>query len=219
MKEDKNIISFGAFDLSEAAQKEHKADLNSLPILAMRDMILFPGVTFPVSIGREISLLTVREAEKRDLPIGVFCQLNPSTENPSVSDLFDFGVLADVLKVIELPDGNTTAILRGRERLKLAGASEVSIIPGVLHAVAEEARESAPRDSDKEFHILVGELQTMAAGMMRDDSNQQGPDMSMNLRDINSPRLAVNMISTFAPIAMSTRRELISRSRLKDRAK
>lgn len=220
MKEDKNIISFGAFDLSEASKNEPQADLNCLPVLAMRDVILFPGVTFPVSIGREISLLTVREAERLDLPIGVFCQLNPTTESPRAADLFDYGVVADVLKVIDLPDGNTTAILRGRQRLKLVGPSEKSVISGALHVVAEEARETAPRDSDKEFHVLVSELQAMSAGMMRDDNGrEQGPDMSINLRDINSPRLAVNMISTFAPIPMSARRELISRSRLKDRAK
>ena len=220
MKEDKNIISFGAFDLSEASKNEPQADLDCLPVLAMRDVILFPGVTFPVSIGREISLLTVREAERLDLPIGVFCQLNPTTESPRAADLFDYGVVADVLKVIDLPDGNTTAILRGRQRLKLVGPSEKSVISGALHVVAEEARETAPRDSDKEFHVLVSELQAMSAGMMRDDNGrEQGPDMSINLRDINSPRLAVNMISTFAPILMSARRELISRSRLKDRAK
>lgn len=220
MKEDKNIISFGAFDLSEASKNEPQADLDCLPVLAMRDVILFPGVTFPVSIGREISLLTVREAERLDLPIGVFCQLNPTTESPRAADLFDYGVVADVLKVIDLPDGNTTAILRGRQRLKLVGPSEKSVISGALHVVAEEARETAPRDSDKEFHVLVSELQAMSAGMMRDDNGrEQGPDMSINLRDINSPRLAVNMISTFAPIPMSARRELISRSRLKDRAK
>lgn len=220
MKEDKNIISFGAFDLSEASKNEPQADLDCLPVLAMRDVILFPGVTFPVSIGREISLLTVREAERLDLPIGVFCQLNPTTESPRAADLFDYGVVADVLKVIDLPDGNTTAILRGRQRLKLVGPSEKSVISGALHVVAEEARETAPRDSDKEFHVLVSELQAMSSGMMRDDNGrEQGPDMSINLRDINSPRLAVNMISTFAPIPMSARRELISRSRLKDRAK
>lgn len=220
MKEDKNIISFGAFDLSEASKNEPQADLDCLPVLAMRDVILFPGVTFPVSIGREISLLTVREAERLNLPIGVFCQLNPTTESPRAADLFDYGVVADVLKVIDLPDGNTTAILRGRQRLKLVGPSEKSVISGALHVVAEEARETAPRDSDKEFHVLVSELQAMSSGMMRDDNGrEQGPDMSINLRDINSPRLAVNMISTFAPIPMSARRELISRSRLKDRAK
>ena len=220
MKEDKNIISFGAFDLSEASKNEPQADLDCLPVLAMRDVILFPGVTFPVSIGREISLLTVREAERLNLPIGVFCQLNPTTESPRAADLFDYGVVADVLKVIDLPDGNTTAILRGRQRLKLVGPAEKSVISGALHVVAEEARETAPRDSDKEFHVLVSELQAMSSGMMRDDNGrEQGPDMSINLRDINSPRLAVNMISTFAPIPMSARRELISRSRLKDRAK
>ena len=219
MKEEKHIISFGAIDLSGAKEKPKKADLECLPVLPMRDMILFPGVTFPVSIGRESSLLTVREAERRDLPIGVFCQQQLETQSPAAADLVEYGVVADVLKVIELPDGNTTAILRGRERIHLEGPAEGYVIEGGLHVVATAAKESVPRATDKEFHVIAMELRAIASRMMRDDNEGDVPgNISTNLRDIDSPVMLVNMISTFAPISLDNRRELISRSRLKDRA-
>ncbi|MBD5166590.1 MAG: AAA family ATPase, partial [Helicobacter sp.] len=219
MKEEKHIISFGAFDISGAKEKPKKADLECLAVLPMRDMILFPGVTFPVTIGRENSLLTVREAERRDLPIGVFCQQHVETESPSAADLMEYGVVADVLKVIELPDGRTTAILRGRERIHLEGPSEGTAIAGALHVTATAAKESVPRSSDKEFHVMAMELRTIASRMMRDDNEGEVPgNISANLRDIDSPVLLVNMIATFAPISLENRRELIARSRLKDRA-
>ena len=91
---------------------------DSLPILAVRNIVLFPGVVTPILIGRESSMKVVRTAEKDDLIIGVFCQRDPDTEQPIRADLYDMGVYAKVLKLLTLPNGNITAIIQGLGRIK-----------------------------------------------------------------------------------------------------
>lgn len=215
-----SIISIGSINLSGFDASRKDPDTSSVPVLPLRDMILFPDVTFPVSIGRDLSLLTVREAENKELPIGVFCQLESTTETPALTDLFGYGVLADVIKVIQLPDGSTTAILRARYRLKLIGpATADEVIPGAIHAAVEPASDSVPRSSDKEFHVLGAELKATVSAMMKPgpDSSQTSTAMPVNINDIEDPSLVINMISTFAPLEMSERRKLISLSRVRER--
>ena len=89
-------------------------DLVNLPILPLRNMVLFPGIIMPVSVIRESSLTLVRAAFENKIPIGLLCQLSPNIETPSANMLHEIGVIADVIKVIELPDGSTTAIVKGR---------------------------------------------------------------------------------------------------------
>ena len=91
----------------------------SLPILAVRNIVLFPGVITPILIGREPSMKIVRMAEKSNAIIGVFCQRDPETEQPIRADLYDMGVFAKVLKLLTLPNGNITAIIQGLGRIKL----------------------------------------------------------------------------------------------------
>ena len=92
---------------------------DSLPILAVRNIVLFPGVVTPVLIGRDSSMKIVRLAEKNGMLIGIFCQRDPETEQPIRADLYDMGVYAKVLKLLTLPNGNITAIIQGLGRIKL----------------------------------------------------------------------------------------------------
>lgn len=97
---------------------ENCADVNpdDLPILTLRNMVLFPGVAMPVLVGREKTMQLVKEAQRTHKPIGVVCQVDAEVEDPEVSDLYPVGVVADVIKVLEMPDETTTVILQGRRR-------------------------------------------------------------------------------------------------------
>ena len=92
---------------------------DELPILAVRNLVLFPGVVSPILIGRDSSMTLIRHAEKKNAIIGVVCQRDPEVEEPIRADLFDVGVYAKVLKTITLPNGNITAIVQGLGRLRL----------------------------------------------------------------------------------------------------
>ena len=92
---------------------------NELPILPLRNMLLFPGTVLPVSVGRESSLRLIRTIEKKKGCMGVFCQKDPSIEKPTFNELHDIGTVAKIIRVFEMPDKSTTVILQGYQRIKL----------------------------------------------------------------------------------------------------
>ena len=94
---------------------------STLPILPLRNMVLFPGVVLPVAIGRKSSLRLAKSADKSKINIGVVCQVNPETENPGFDDLYHTGTMAKIIRILELPDHSTTVIVQGMSRFELKG--------------------------------------------------------------------------------------------------
>ncbi|MCE1197580.1 MAG: LON peptidase substrate-binding domain-containing protein, partial [Marinilabiliales bacterium] len=90
-----------------------------LPLLPLRNAVLFPGVVMPISVGRSKSLALVREAYAGNRLLGAFTQRNGQVEDPEISDLYSVGTLAEILKVLEMPDGSTTVILQGKKRIMI----------------------------------------------------------------------------------------------------
>ena len=124
----------------------------ALPILAVRNLVLFPGVVSPILIGRESSMSLIRKAEKQDGLIGVICQRDAEVESPIRSDLYDFGVFAKVLKILTLPNGNITAIIQGLGRIRLLEILKYK--PYMMgHVIA--APEEEPDKKDMEFQTAV----------------------------------------------------------------
>ena len=128
---------------------------DALPILAVRNLVLFPGVVSPILIGRESSMSLIRKAEKKDGLIGVVCQRDPEVESPIRADLYDMGVFAKVLKILTLPNGNITAIVQGLGRLRLLEL--VKYQPYIVGRVAA-APEDEPDKRDMEFKTAVEDL-------------------------------------------------------------
>ena len=124
----------------------------ALPILAVRNLVLFPGVVSPILIGRESSMTLIRKAEKQDGMIGVVCQRDPEVESPIRADLYDYGVLAKVLKILTLPNGNITAIVQGLSRLRL---QEILKYKPYMIGHTVKAPEEEPDQRDMEFRSLV----------------------------------------------------------------
>ena len=124
----------------------------TLPILPLRNMVLFPGVVMPVAVGRKSSLRLAKAADKNKLNIGVVCQLSPETENPGFDDLYHIGTMAKIIRILELPDRSTTVILQGMSRFDLKGI--VSDQP-YLTGMVEKLEDTLPSKNNKEFEILV----------------------------------------------------------------
>ena len=101
--------------------QDNRAD--DIPILPLRNMVLFPTMTMPVSVGREKSMQLIKEAIEQHAPIAVFCQIDSRIDDPAEKDLYHIGTIASVIKVLELPDGSTNVILQGRSACSLEAAA------------------------------------------------------------------------------------------------
>ena len=124
-----------------------------LPILPLRNMVLFPGVFMPVSVGRKSSLKLVREAEKKNSYIAVVCQKVAETETPLFEDLHTIGTVAKIVRVLEMPDQTTTVILQGSKRMEL---KEITVYDSLSEGSGiATLNEELPEKNDKEFHALV----------------------------------------------------------------
>lgn len=217
MKEEvSKIVSVGQIDLGPG-HKSPKPVLTDLPIIAMRDLVLFPGVTFPITLGREISVRTASEAADRHIAVGVFCQKDSSVENPTLNDLYDVGVVAEVLKTFDLPDGTHTAILTAHEKIKITGNGEGSTIAGALSAEVKTIRETSVRRDDKEFSALLDEIRQTTLNILG-NGNEMMSDLAFNIRNIEGAQLLINIICSHAPFTPDVKIELLKKSRLKDRA-
>lgn len=101
-------------------EDQGKAELaEELPILSVRNTVLFPGVVIPITVGRQRSIRLVKKAQKGNKLIGVCAQVNPNTDDPGWDDIYQVGTLAKIIKMIVLPDGNTTIIIQGKKRFKI----------------------------------------------------------------------------------------------------
>lgn len=119
-----------------------------LPVLPLRNMVLFPGVFMPVSVGRKSSLKLVREAEKKDAYIAVVCQKVAETEDPLLEDLHTVGTIAKIVRVLEMPDRTTTVILQGSKRMELKELTETTpYLKGRIEALNEELPPKTIRNS------------------------------------------------------------------------
>lgn len=217
MKEDSTkIVSVGQIDIGVPAERP-TPDFNDLPIIAMRDLVLFPGVTFPITLARDASVMTAAAAAENHIPVGIFCQREASIEHPGLEDLYEYGVVADVLKTFDLPDGTHTAILSAREKIKITGMAEGRHIPGALAAQVKSVRESSSRQSDKEFIALVDDIRQTTLNILH-AGNEKMSDLAFNIENIPSPQLLINIISTHSPFTPEVKIELLRKNRMKDRA-
>ncbi|MDE6370523.1 MAG: LON peptidase substrate-binding domain-containing protein, partial [Duncaniella sp.] len=216
MKDDSKIISIGHIELP-ADKDTTPINPDDLAVIPLRDMVLFPHVTFPIMMGRERTVATVNSAVKKGVPVGVFCQIDSAQEDPSVKDLHPYGVVADIVKVIDLPDGTSTAILNARGKVKITGEGAGEIIPGALSVSVKECHETTPRPTDKEMSVLVQDIRSTTLRILS-QSGENTNEMMVNLKDIQSPVLLINLICTHGSFSIEDKEELLRRSRLKDRA-
>lgn len=193
MKE-KSIVSLGHIDISDEVNSSWEFDENALPVLATRDFVMFPNVNFPILLGREVSLRVAEKAEADRSIVGIFCQRESSIENPELpDDIYTYGVLARVLKVFELPDGNKTAILRSGPRVKATGKSDK------LHCIlAETAPDVVPENKERDLFVLADLIRDTALELFRKVDNVPG-ELSSNLTGLTDSSEIINMVATHTP--------------------
>lgn len=187
---------------------------DTLPILPLRNTVLFPGVIMPINIGRDKSLKLVRFAYKQNAMIGVIAQKDILTENPQQADLYATGTVASVLKLLEMPDGTTTAIIQGKKRFHLEDIlyDEPYHVGKII--VKEEDKSGT---EDQEYNAISEALKEMAMKIVRFSSNIPN-EASFALKNIESMLFLVNFISSNTEIDYRSKQELLEIDQLKERA-
>jgi len=185
-----------------------------VPILPLRNMVLFPGVAMPVIIGRPKSMRLIKEAVKKKSLIGVVCQKEMNTEDPGMEDLYSVGVIADVVRVLEMPDGTTTVILQGKKRFEL---EEIVKTDPFLKGKISLLDDTMPDKSDREFEALISTIKDLTIKMLGALS-EPPRDLIFSIKNNKNVLYLVNFSSSNIPNGASEKQELLLISDLKERA-
>ena len=187
----------------------------SIPVLPLRNMVLFPDVVLPVSLGRKRSLNAVRAAYKNRGYLGAFAQKDARVDAPEQDDIFPVGCIAQVIKILELPDGSTTAILQGKHRIKLTSySSERLYYKGTVSSYPELMDDSVTR---KDFNALVEALKDVAIRIIKGSSTIPN-GLSFAIKNIEVPLQLINFISANFNLNVDDRQRLLEITNVYERA-
>ena len=222
MKDNKSFIFTGLGDddsdfipiIADGGEDDLKVDNLpiDLPILPLRNTVLFPGVVLPISVGRNKSLKLVREVYKRNGVLGTIAQLNPEIDEPTASDLYRIGTIAKILKILEMPDGNTTVIIQGKQRYKIL---EITGEEPYHTAKVANLIDSRPLQTS-EFEAIVESLKDIAIKIAKNSSNIS-PEATFAVRNIENPSFLINFICSNADIKVHEKQGLLEIDSLSER--
>ena len=185
----------------------------TLPVLPLRNMVLFPGVFMPVSVGRKSSLRLVREADKKKSYIAVVCQKMAETDEPAFEDLHPIGTIGKIVRVLEMPDQTTTVIIQGMKRLELKNITETHpYLKGEVNIVEEEI----PSKDDKEFQALVETCKDLTIRYIK-SSDTLHQESAFAIKNLTNHMFLVDFICTNLPLKKDEKIELLRIDSLRER--
>lgn len=185
----------------------------TLPVLPLRNMVLFPGVFMPVSVGRKSSLRLVREADKKKSYIAVVCQKMAETDEPAFEDLHPIGTIGKIVRVLEMPDQTTTVIIQGMKCLELKNITETHpYLKGEVNIIDEEI----PSKDDKEFQALVETCKDLTIRYIK-SSDSLHQESAFAIKNLTNHMFLVNFICTNLPLKKDEKIELLRIDSLRER--
>ena len=212
LDQDAELIPLMTPEDEEKINKEEIPDI--LPILPIRNTVLFPGVVIPITAGRDKSIKLIKDANRGNKTIGVVAQKNELDEDPGFEDLYAIGTVAKILKVLKMPDGNTMVVIQGKKRFELGEIVEE--FP-YLKAKVTEFKELRPQAKDSEFNAIMDSVREMALTIIKENPNLPS-EASFAIKNIHSNNFLVNFISSNMNLGVSEKQELLNISDLKERA-
>nr|MBA3970877.1 LON peptidase substrate-binding domain-containing protein [Bacteroidota bacterium] len=212
MDEDTEFIPLLSTEDEDQMNSEKVPD--ELSILPLRNTVLFPGVVIPITVGRDKSINLVKDAYKGSKIIGVVSQKNDSVEDPSVEDLNKIGTVAQIIKMLRMPDGNTTVIIQGKRRFEL---KEIKQTQPYMKAAISAFSETRPQKDDKEFDALVSSLKDLALQIVK-QSPHIPSEAGFALKNIESPSFLINFISSNMNAPVEEKQKMLEVVDLKERA-
>ncbi len=164
----------------------------TLPILPLRNTVLFPGVVIPITAGRDKSIKLINDANKGSKVIGVVSQKDELIEDPTAKDINVTGTVARILRVLKMPDGNITVIIQGKKRFKIA---EVITEEPYMNATIREVSEARPALKNKEFKAIIESIKDLALKIIKDSPNIPS-EASFAIKNIESDSFLINFVSS-----------------------
>jgi ATP-dependent Lon protease len=200
---------------SEDEEEMNNEDLPEiLPILPLRNTVLFPGVVVPITAGRDKSIKLINQTNKEGKIIGVVSQKEEGEEDPGIEDINTIGTVAKILKVLKMPDGNTTVIIQGKKRFQVA---EVITTEPYLTATVRAVEEARPAKENEEFLVIVETIKEKSLAIIKDSPNIPS-DASFAIKNIESPSFLINFVSSNLNISVAEKQKLLQINDLQERA-
>ena len=187
---------------------------SSLPILPLRNTVLFPGVVIPISAGRDKSIKLINDANAGDKIIGVVAQKNEEDEDPTKNDIYTIGTVAKILRVLKMPDGNITVILQGKKRFEI---DSVTTENPYLRATIKEVEEKRPGKQDTEFQAIIESTRELAIQIIKESPNIP-TEATFAIKNIESQSFLVNFVSSNMNLSVKEKQDLLTINVLKERA-
>jgi ATP-dependent Lon protease len=212
LNEDSELIPLMTPEDEEIINNESVPE--TLSILPLRNTVLFPGVVIPITAGRDKSIQLIKDANKGDKVIGVVAQRDEDVEEPALKDIHTTGVVAQILRVLKMPDGNTTVIIQGKKRFKID-----SIIQDepYLKATVSEASDDKVIEDKKEFKAIIQDIKEQALEVIKENPMLPS-EASFAIKNIKSDSFLVNFISSNMDLSVLQKQVILEKDNLKERA-
>jgi ATP-dependent Lon protease len=186
---------------------------SELPILPLRNNVLFPGVVIPITVGRDKSIKLIQEANKGNKIIGVVSQKNQEEESPEFDDLNKIGTVAQIVRLLKMPDGSSTVIIQGKRRFEIIQPLQTDPYMTASVRIFKEKRIDA---TDKELDIMFKSIKDLALQIIRDSPNIPS-EAQFAIGNIDSPTFLVNFISSNMNADVSKKQEMLEEMDMKKR--
>lgn len=186
----------------------------TLPILPLRNTVLFPGVVIPITAGRDTSVRLINDANDGTKTIGVVAQIDESVENPKGEDIYHIGTVARILRVLKMPDGNITIIIQGKKRFEIDTILEEK---PYITASVKEVVEIKPKKNDKEFGAIIDSVKDLSIQIIRENPNIP-TEATFAIKNIESNSFLINFVSSNMNASVKEKQEILELNNLKDRA-
>ena len=212
LKGDAELIPLMTPEDEDAMNKEDLPEI--LPILPLRNTVLFPGVVIPITAGRDASIKLINETNKGTKVIGVVSQKDESKEEPELEDINTIGTVAQILRVLKMPDGNTTVIIQGKKRFEVA---EIITTKPYMTATIREVDEARPAKENEEFNAIIDSIKEMALEIIKESPNIPS-EAAFAIKNIESNSFLINFVSSNLNISVKEKQTLLEINDLKERA-
>ena len=187
---------------------------NSIAILPLRNTVLFPGVVIPITAGRDKSIKLINDANAAGKVIGVVAQKDEDIEDPTRDDIHQIGTVAQILRVLKMPDGNVTVILQGKKRFQI---SKVISEEPYINALIKEVPEKRPSVTDTEFGAIIDSVKEIAIKIIKESPNIPS-EATFAIKNIESQSFLINFVSSNMNLDVKEKQDLLSMNILKERA-
>lgn len=212
-EEDMEFIPMIPLNEEESADNELQSIPTEIPLLPLRNTVLFPGVVIPITVGRDKSIKAVSDAYKADKLIGVIAQKDSTIEEPEVSDLEEIGTIAKIAKLIKMPDGGTTIIIQGKKRFKV---DEITADDPYFKAKITLLEEEVLKD-DKDFDAMVSSIKDLASQIVSMSPNLPS-EAAIILKNIENPSFLIHFVSSNLNSDIKDKQRLLVINNIKARA-